>query len=54
MLNGCGFRLPDPSLTYGSLWQIQLAPISTQGAFTTGNKASGTVQLTIGADVKNA
>ncbi len=40
--------------TYGSLWQIQLAPISTQGAFTTGNKASGTVELTIGADVKNA
>ncbi|MCJ1367005.1 hypothetical protein MMC16_006136 [Acarospora aff. strigata] len=33
---------------------IQLAPITTQGSFGTGNKASGTVQLTIGADVKNA
>ncbi|KAI9879451.1 MAG: hypothetical protein M1830_008498 [Pleopsidium flavum] len=33
---------------------IQLAPITTQGAFSTGNKASGTIQTTIGADTKNA
>ena len=34
--------------------QIQLAPIVTQGQFSMGNSASGTVQLNLGGTDKNA
>ncbi len=41
-----------PLLTFPS--QIQLAPISTNGEFSAGNSAAGTVQVNIGASTKNA
>ena len=39
-------------LTFQS--QIQLAPISTNGQFSAGNSAAGTIQVNIGAPTKNA
>ena len=41
-------------LTFGFCSQIQLAPIATQGTFSQGNSASGTVQVNIGGPDKNA
>ena len=34
--------------------QIQLTPISTNGQFSAGNSAAGTIQVSIGAPTKNA
>ena len=35
-------------------FQIQLAPIATNGQFSAGNSAAGTIQVNIGAPTKNA